>query len=66
MKFLAPYMARGPLSDLSVNRDGSNPDNAERLRRFRLCFSPALRNAYPWPYLAPKAPGKVVRFTRAA
>lgn len=64
MAFLSRYFACGPLSDLSVTRNGFNPDNAERLRRFRQCFTPELRNAYPWPYLIPKASGKVVRFPR--
>lgn len=66
MAFLSAYRAQGPLSDLSVTRDGSNPDNAERLRQFRNCTTPQLRNAYPWPYLLPKAAGKVVPIRKIA
>lgn len=64
--FLATYMDAGPLSHLSCNRDGSAFTNAERLRQFRECVLPSLRNPYPWPYLLPKARGKVIPFRKTA
>lgn len=66
MAFLSAYRAAGPLSHLSLTRDGANPDNAERLRQFRCCLPVSLRNAYPWPYLLPKAAGKVVPIRKIA
>ncbi len=67
MRFLAPYLARGPLSRLSVNRGGQVMTNAERLVAFRACVPVSLRNPYPWPYLQPKRlPAGVVPFRKSA
>ena len=55
MRFLAPYLARGPLSHLSVNRGSQPMTNEQRLVAFRACVPVSLRNPFPWPYLQPKA-----------
>jgi hypothetical protein len=66
MAFLSKFIATGPLTHLSLTRDGTNPTNAERLRQFRECVPPALHNPYPWPYLLPKRAGTVVPIRRRA
>lgn len=66
MRFLHRLFAQGPLTHLSVTRDGANPTNGERLRQYREHVPPALHNPYPWPYLTPKASSKVIPFPRRA
>lgn len=67
MRFLSLYRAQGPLSHLSLTRDGKNLTNAERLRLYRECVPPSLHNPFPWPYLQPKQlAGKVIRFRKRA
>lgn len=68
MAFLSAFRGLGPLTHLSLTRDGANPTNAERLRQFRERVPPALHNPYPWPYLQPKpkASAQVVPFRKSA